>query len=136
MRMANIASSYLPASTQNSDTPSQAASGTTPVGAKPAGPLRVTLRAAFNPDFGSYSHNGGRPPNEEVTVTSLREARAACIEYRDAHNLGGGHWGGGQVRDASGTQVAHISYNGRVWPPEAWTKNTPEIIIDLDGQPI
>jgi hypothetical protein len=30
-------------------------------------------------------------------------------------------WAGGQVTDESGTVVAQVSYNGRVWPPGEWT---------------
>lgn len=98
-------------------------------------PLRVALAAGFNPDFDSYSHGGGRPPDREVVVDSLRRARAECVAYRDVHQLGGGHWAGGQVYDASGNRVAQISYNGRVWTPEGWPLAT-EITTDVDGLPI
>jgi hypothetical protein len=51
-------------------------------------------------------------------VASLEEASASCLAFIAEHDLGGGNWSGGQVRDtATGVVVARVSYNGRLWPP-------------------
>lgn len=92
----------------------------------------MILSACFNPDFGTYSHCGSIPPRRETTVSTLREARAECIAYRDEYQLGSGHWSGGQVFDATGSMIAQISYNGRVWEPGEWSPETREITTDID----
>ena len=72
----------------------------------------VELRARRNPDFPRRD----LPPRCRVVVTSLSEASQACQQFIEEHDLGGGEWSGGHVRDASTKAVvARVSYNGRVW---------------------
>ena len=75
----------------------------------------LRLSARQNPDF---------PPRQDlprartVPVASLEDASALCRAFIAEHDLGGGNWSGGLVRDtATGVVVARVSYNGRVWPP-------------------
>ncbi|MEX3623773.1 hypothetical protein [Viridibacillus arvi] len=57
-------------------------------------------------------------PRGVEEVDTLEQASSACRKYIELHNLGGGNWIGGKVFDQSGTQVAYISYNGRIWSPD------------------
>ncbi len=85
--------------------------------------LTVTLSAAPNPDYPPNDERGSiRLRKRTVPVASLRDASKACRDFILTHNLGGGNWTGGEVRDASKAFVARISYNGR-----AWTKDNVEI---------
>ena len=53
-------------------------------------------------------------------VASLQEASRKYCDLRDASGRGASWFRDGEVRDDVGVLVARISYNGRVWPPEAW----------------
>ena len=68
-------------------------------------------KSAVNPDNGS----GCSVRAKRVPVASYTEASRVAREFIEAHDLGGGSWTGGQVFDATGAQVARVSYNGRVW---------------------
>lgn len=84
-------------------------------------PLRVVLASTGNPD---YQQTAGKTlpgvAQDVVAVSSLRQASEVCRAYIGKHQLGGGNWAGGDVLDASGVIVARVSYNGKVWPAEAW----------------
>lgn len=78
--------------------------------------LKVRLSARQNPDF---PRRNDLPKPSTVNVATLQEASGACCRFIDEHDLGGGNWSGGQVRDvATGKLVARVSYNGRVWARE------------------
>lgn len=79
--------------------------------------LTVVLSARGNPDFNQPKDIG--VATERVEVSSLREASERCRAFIEVHQLGGGNWTGGRVRDASGKDVANVSYNGRVWEGRA-----------------
>jgi hypothetical protein len=94
----------------------------------------VHLTSRGNPDF-------GQDPNEEmsetkfVNVTSWKEASEVCQNYIQENNLGGGNWAGGQIYKfilGLSEQVAHVSYNGRVWKgvPRWDTDKLPELLYD------
>jgi hypothetical protein len=68
----------------------------------------------------------GAAENRWVPVRSLKEASKFCREFIDSEELGSGNWAGGQVVESnSGKMVAAISYNGRVWLPEASVGEQP-----------
>jgi hypothetical protein len=73
----------------------------------------IHLAAEGNPDF-DEPRNIGVPPRI-VAVETMADASAAAREYIKAHNLGGGNWIGGEIRDLAGNEVARVSYNGRIW---------------------
>ena len=79
----------------------------------------ILLRAAGNPDFGEPLDIG--VPPRKVSVPTLQAAARVALDYIARHDLGGGNWIGGQVFDAKGRQVAHVSYNGRIWAHECGT---------------
>lgn len=54
------------------------------------------------------------------TFPTLEAAQRAYIAARCASGMGGSRWGSAMVLDATGAAVARISYNGRLWPVEAW----------------
>ena len=54
-------------------------------------------------------------------VASLADASQKFCRARDAYGRGGSETPEGRIVDERGTLVARISYNGRVWPPQAWT---------------
>lgn len=75
----------------------------------------VRLSARQNPDLPSRQD---LPRARTVQVASLEDASERCRAFIAEHDLGGGNWSGGQVRDiATGAVVARVSYNGRVWSP-------------------
>ena len=89
----------------------------------------VLLASRGNPDVGqdpNRSLPGVRAYRAEVPT--LQEASEACRSYIKRHNLGGGNWFGGQVYDATGTWIASVSYNGRVWRAGPYPQ--PEIVGD------
>ena len=89
----------------------------------PMGKLVVVLSAVPNPDFDrrSWEATVSIQPKEKV-VADFREASRAVQKFIAENNLGGGNWPGGPVYDDTGTQVAYISYNGRVWEPDGNTE--------------
>jgi hypothetical protein len=54
-----------------------------------------------------------------LNVASLADASVAYSEARDASGEGASTFPEGRV-SCNATQVARISYNGRVWPPGPW----------------
>jgi len=55
-----------------------------------------------------------------VIVLELAFSKAACEEYRNEWDLGGGNWGKerGVVKNYEEKIVALFSYNLRCWSPE------------------
>ena len=80
----------------------------------------VSLINRGNPDLGQ-SPTKPLPSSRcyKKAVRSVLEARRICLEYIRKYQLGGSHWCGGQVTNAQGRSVAHISYNGRLWQPQS-----------------
>lgn len=87
------------------------------------GPFTVTCSAAPNPDFGQ-TRDTFKVATRFVIVDTLSDASRACRNYIERHDLGGGNWTGGEVKDREGTIVARVSYNGRIWTPEPYPKCT------------
>lgn len=91
--------------------------------------LSVVLDTRGNIDFGQ---NPRRPlpglSRRIVFVDTLRDASRTCRDFIEQNDVGGGNWTGGQVYDASGVQVAQISYNGRAWKPGLYPQ--PEIALE------
>lgn len=85
----------------------------------------VTLKAVGNPDHGESPARLPGVPQKTVGVDSFEAAQERCREYIQNFALGAGNWAGGQVYlntgkgSVSGEVLAHISYNGRLWPVEA-----------------
>jgi hypothetical protein len=76
----------------------------------------VCLAHKPNPDIeGGYWTSGERLRPQWVKARDLAEARNLCLAFIAENDLGGGNWTGGEVRNDSGSLVAYISYNGRVW---------------------
>lgn len=76
---------------------------------------QVTLSHEKNPDIaGGYWHEAPREGSATAAAATLQEAATLCRAYIERNNLGGGNWTGGKVYEGK-TQVANISYNGRVW---------------------
>ena len=83
----------------------------------------VVLESKANPDY-LYQGSLGRVRQEltknihkkKVSVITLADAKKLCLRFIADNELGGGNWTGGQVfKFSTKTQVAYISYNGRVW---------------------
>ena len=74
--------------------------------------MKVLLSAHGNPDFGEPRDLGVEP--QWVRVNNLVEASSVCVNWLCEHGYGSGNWTGGEVR-VDGVDVAHVSYNGRVW---------------------
>jgi hypothetical protein len=88
----------------------------------------VEMSACQNPDF---PRRYDLPAKRTVEVASLREASEACRRFIEDHDLGGGNWNGGRVRDAAtGGVEALVSYNGRVWTPERDWRRRKEIPLE------
>lgn len=82
------------------------------------GQFSVLLSSVGNPDHGE-DPNRRVPgvPRRTAAVKTLAEASTVCTQYITEFTLGGGNWAGGQIH-SGGSQVAQVSYNGRVWQQE------------------
>lgn len=91
--------------------------------------MKVTLSSAGNPDHGQNPNQSlfGCEKNKSIKVNSFKEASDVCKKFIDDNGLGSGNWEGGQIFDDAGKQIAHVSYNGRVWEGKTWTPNAKEI---------
>jgi hypothetical protein len=82
------------------------------------GPLEVKLSNRGNPDFEQHPDHPlpGRPRDVWKPVANYAEASRLCRRYIATHELGGGNWTGGEIRQAGRRKIiAYVSYNGRVW---------------------
>jgi hypothetical protein len=57
---------------------------------------------------------------KKIPVTSLEGASAVYSALRDASGEGASTFRDGVVLDHDGTEIARVSYNGRVWAPGQW----------------
>lgn len=60
-------------------------------------------------------------PQWLTLLASLEACQRAYSIARDLSGLGASRFGTGEVLEESGQVIAHISYNGRLWPPLPWT---------------
>lgn len=62
-------------------------------------------------------------PSKKVPCKDLTEASAIVQRHRNefGYGMSAERRGHGDVRDEKGKKIARVSYNGRVWPPQAWT---------------
>ena len=88
----------------------------------------VQLAAHSNPDYNTEADADRDAPARRVKVKDLAEAAQVCRQYIDAHDLGAGHWSGGQVFEGD-REVARVSYNGRLWHAGPYPQ--PEILLHL-----
>lgn len=78
--------------------------------------LNITLSHSPNPDIkGGYWEPPKDPKHQVVKVSSLLEAREACMDFIEHNGLGGSNFTGGKVTDEKNIHFANISYNGRIW---------------------
>ena len=93
--------------------------------------MKVTLNSVGNPDHNQNPNLPmyGAKKNSVVTVKSFKEASEVCQKFIEDNDLGGGNWNGGRIFDDDGKEIAHVSYNGRVWEGKSWTPTTKEIEI-------
>jgi len=84
--------------------------------------MKVKLANRGNPDFGQDPNKPlwDKPPDKWVKVKDLEHASHVCRLYIVDHELGGGSWAGGQIKDNKGKEIGRVSYNGKVWPPGEW----------------
>ena len=81
---------------------------------------KVNMKAVINPDFlndHELDHVDFSKPTIDYNVKceTLSECSIRCRMFIKKHNLGCGNWAGGQIWDADGNKVGHVSYNGRIW---------------------
>lgn len=78
--------------------------------------MKVKLKHSPNPDIpGGYWRKPVDKSPRLVEVSTFAEASQECLAYIDRNGLGSGNWTGGQVYSDPDTQIAQVSYNGRVW---------------------
>lgn len=82
--------------------------------------LFVVLEAWGNPDLGEPP--GRLLPRKTVAARDLAHASELCLAFISRNGLGGGNWidKAGDISDAKGHPVGHVSYNGKVWEPGSW----------------
>lgn len=56
-----------------------------------------------------------------LPVATLEEASRVFCERRDRSGFGASDFPDGRLYDAEGREIGRVSYNGRIWPPGAWT---------------
>jgi hypothetical protein len=87
-----------------------------------AGKLTLELSHHENPDInagGYWTPNHGNGAPFTVEVADYAEASEKCLAFIAGHELGAGNWGGGKISQG-GKVVAHVAYNGRVFPGAKW----------------
>ena len=86
----------------------------------------VLLRGEGNPDFRQFAPVA---PDEQCSVSSLREASTASRSYIEDNDLDSSNWPGkaGFVYDVKGNHVFSVSYSGRIW-----TVGADSVAVDLD----
>ena len=74
--------------------------------------------------------------SRRIPVTSIAEASAIFCAARDHFGLGGDYTPTPEIVDSSGTVIAHISYNGRIWPGDdlSWTPDTAPLYYPSWGK--
>ena len=94
----------------------------------PRGKLVIDLSLGLNEDFEGHDLID-RPSTRFKVVPDLKAARKVLVDYVSETGVGGGNMTAttGFVYDDTGTAVARISYNGRVWQPGRPGQTTPEI---------
>lgn len=75
--------------------------------------ITVKLSSCGNPDF-RQNPDDSLSPMMVIEVNDLQKASEVCGLYINKWDLGGGNWNGGQVYQDE-EEIAHISYNGRIW---------------------
>jgi hypothetical protein len=97
--------------------------------------LKVTLEAKPNPDASHKEHRGTVNIKEtKKDIPNLRAASAHCQEFIQTNGLGAGNWTGGKVLE-DGKQIAHVSYNGRVWWGKGKAPNISEEVLFFKAFP-
>jgi hypothetical protein len=78
--------------------------------------LIVELKSVENPDYYEDPSKSldGCDSDKIVEVCSFRMASKVCRIFITDNNLGSGNWAGGKIF-LNDEQIAHVSYNGRVW---------------------
>lgn len=84
---------------------------------------QVVLSSVGNPDFGQYHREGVLSPTVIVSAPTLAEIVKAHDAYTAIFQLGGGNCPHYRVF-LKEVEVAHVSYNGRLWTPNEF--GTPE----------
>lgn len=91
--------------------------------------MKVVLASVGNPDFNQDPNRPmyGCEKNKEVKVETFKEASETCVKFIIDNDLGSGNWAGGDIKDDTGTVIAMVSYNGRVWKGSSLTGTNEEI---------
>jgi hypothetical protein len=96
----------------------RAKAGTPTVGATALNPgLRNILPRAETAAKVMFLRVGGKA----YEVASFAQASQMFCIARDKHGEGSSNTPSSFIVDDAGSVVAHVSYNGRVWPGDAWT---------------
>jgi hypothetical protein len=93
------------------------AKGDTPLVGALAPNLGNILPPPVNPIKAMFLHVAGNA----YQVASLEQASHMFCIARDKNGEGASNTPSPLITDAAGGVIAHISYNGRVWPSTAWT---------------
>jgi hypothetical protein len=76
--------------------------------------LVLVLDNQGNPDF-EQDPSKRMAPRERVTLMPGTDVKQLVRTYTGKHDLGGGNFRGWIESEDSGTPVARVSYNGRIW---------------------
>lgn len=87
--------------------------------------MYVIVESVINPDH-DFDYNVRIEP-KHIPIKTYIEARDVCLAFILEHGIGGGNWAGGDIKTNSGTFLAYVSYNGRVWDKHAWDGTAKEI---------
>ena len=79
--------------------------------------MKVKLEAKPNHDFDGRDYRAlVNIKAHWIEISSLKQASEVCSKFIEDHDLGGGNFTGGEVREGEKI-IARVSYNGRVWEP-------------------
>jgi hypothetical protein len=80
---------------------------------------RFAIRGKRAPKGKMVVHLGGETWDGDIdeweVVNTFKEASRVVSDFIDEYDLGGRTWWGGNISNDRGENIAHVSYNGRVW---------------------
>lgn len=79
-------------------------------------PMRMELSHHPNPDIHGYRSKPSESGRKRIVlVSSYEHASQIYRMYIDHNGLGAGNTSFAPIFNDAGVQIAHVSYNGRVW---------------------
>lgn len=94
---------------------------------------QLLLYSVGNPDFSQFHADGVLSPTVVVSGASMQDLIEAASSFISIYELGGGNCPHFRIF-LKNVEVAHVSYNGRVWTPDEYGTPGHKEIDPLTGK--